>query len=146
MVSLESGQGTPGLGLNKFTTKEVKSLVCQIWPENVMCLTCLIFSVYVRGITHSYVFFLPVNQRAGQRCLIHINASESYQVELLELCKYTTTVSIELISQSMTGWLKPRFEVRLYRRCPFGGSFGLSAGTAIKGCLQLSECGYVIAG
>ena len=59
-------------------------------------------------------FFLPGNQRPGQRCLIHINASESYQVELLELCKYTTTVSIELISQSMTGWLKPRFEVRLY--------------------------------
>jgi uncharacterized protein YqiB (DUF1249 family) len=59
-------------------------------------------------------FFLPGHQRPGQRCLIHINASESYQVELLELCKYTTTVSIELISQSMVGWLKPRFEVRLY--------------------------------
>lgn len=59
-------------------------------------------------------FFLPPQQRPGQGCLIHINASESYQVEVLELCKYTTTVSIELRSQTVMGWLKPRFEVRLY--------------------------------
>jgi uncharacterized protein YqiB (DUF1249 family) len=59
-------------------------------------------------------FFLPRQQRAGQRCVIHLNASDSYQVELLELCKYTTTIRIELISQSVTLWLKPRFEVRLY--------------------------------
>lgn len=60
------------------------------------------------------LFFLPPQQRPGQGCLIHINASESYQVEVLELCKYTTTVSIELRSQTVMCWLKPRFEVRLY--------------------------------
>lgn len=46
--------------------------------------------------------------------LIQINAEEGYRIRLLELCKFTTTIKIEHVSQTALGWLRPQFEVRLY--------------------------------
>ncbi len=46
--------------------------------------------------------------------LIQINPQEGYRIRLLELCKFTTTIKIEHVSQTALGWLRPQFEVRLY--------------------------------
>ncbi len=46
--------------------------------------------------------------------LIQINAQEGYRIRLLELCKFTTTIKIEHVSQTALAWLRPQFEVRLY--------------------------------
>jgi len=59
-------------------------------------------------------FFLPRREQVGESCLIHISATESYRVQLLELCKYTVTVRIELLQSLQQPWFNPQFEVRLY--------------------------------
>ncbi|MFC4656321.1 MULTISPECIES: DUF1249 domain-containing protein [Rheinheimera] len=59
-------------------------------------------------------FFLPRTERQGEQHLIHISASESYRVEVLERCKYTVTVRIELLKEQSKPWFHPQFEVRLY--------------------------------
>lgn len=46
--------------------------------------------------------------------LIQINAQEGYRIRLLELCKFTTTIKIEHVSETALAWLRPQFEVRLY--------------------------------
>ncbi len=46
--------------------------------------------------------------------LIQINPEEGYRIRLMELCKFTTTIKIEHVSQTALGWLRPQFEVRLY--------------------------------
>jgi uncharacterized protein YqiB (DUF1249 family) len=51
---------------------------------------------------------------AGDSKVIQINAYEGYRIKLLELCKFTTTIRIEHVSEQMLGWLRPQFEVRLY--------------------------------
>ncbi len=51
---------------------------------------------------------------AADSQLIQINAEEGYRIRLLELCKFTTTIKIEHVSQTALGWLRPQFEVRLY--------------------------------
>ena len=52
--------------------------------------------------------------RAGDSKVIQINEYEGYRIKLLELCKFTTTIKIEHISETALGWLRPQFEVRLY--------------------------------
>lgn len=52
--------------------------------------------------------------RAGDCKVIQINEYEGYRIKLLELCKFTTTIKIEHVSESALGWLRPQFEVRLY--------------------------------
>lgn len=52
--------------------------------------------------------------RAGDSKVIQINESEGYRIKLLELCKFTTTIKIEHVSDTVLGWLRPQFEVRLY--------------------------------
>lgn len=51
---------------------------------------------------------------AGDSKVIQINEYEGYRIKLLELCKFTTTIKIEHVSDSALGWLRPQFEVRLY--------------------------------
>ncbi len=51
---------------------------------------------------------------AGDSKVIQINEFEGYRIKLLELCKFTTTIKIEHVSDSALGWLRPQFEVRLY--------------------------------
>ena len=51
---------------------------------------------------------------AGDSKVIQINEYEGYRIKLLELCKFTTTIKIEHVSESALGWLRPQFEVRLY--------------------------------
>lgn len=46
--------------------------------------------------------------------LIQINPQEGYRIRLVELCKFTTTIKIEHVSQTALAWLRPQFEVRLY--------------------------------
>jgi uncharacterized protein YqiB (DUF1249 family) len=46
--------------------------------------------------------------------VIQINAQEGYRIRLLELCKFTTTIKIEHVSETALAWLRPQFEVRLY--------------------------------
>lgn len=50
----------------------------------------------------------------GDSKVIQINAYEGYRIKLLELCKFTTTIKIEHVSDTALGWLRPQFEVRLY--------------------------------
>jgi len=52
--------------------------------------------------------------RAGDSQVIQINEYEGYRIQLIELCKFTTTIKIEHVSESALGWLRPQFEVRLY--------------------------------
>ena len=64
-------------------------------------------------------FFLPGSVtaqqvNAGDSKVIQINEYEGYRIKLLELCKFTTTIKIEHVSQTALGWLRPQFEVRLY--------------------------------
>lgn len=51
---------------------------------------------------------------AGDSKVIQINEYEGYRIKLLELCKFTTTIKIEHVSNTALGWLRPQFEVRLY--------------------------------
>jgi uncharacterized protein YqiB (DUF1249 family) len=51
---------------------------------------------------------------AGDSKVIQINEYEGYRIKLLELCKFTTTIRIEHVSDQTLGWLRPQFEVRLY--------------------------------
>ncbi len=51
---------------------------------------------------------------AGDSKVIQINEYEGYRIKLLELCKFTTTIKIEHVSDTALGWLRPQFEVRLY--------------------------------
>lgn len=51
---------------------------------------------------------------AGDSKVIQINEFEGYRIKLLELCKFTTTIKIEHVSDTALGWLRPQFEVRLY--------------------------------
>lgn len=51
---------------------------------------------------------------AGASKVIQINEYEGYRIKLLELCKFTTTIKIEHVSDTALGWLRPQFEVRLY--------------------------------
>lgn len=50
----------------------------------------------------------------GDSKVIQINEFEGYRIKLLELCKFTTTIRIEHVSDNTLGWLRPQFEVRLY--------------------------------
>ncbi len=64
-------------------------------------------------------FLLPgqqaaVSPRIGDSQVIQITEQEGYRIRLLELCKFTTTIRIEHLSQSVAAWLRPQFEVRLY--------------------------------
>ncbi|RVU33156.1 DUF1249 domain-containing protein [Rheinheimera riviphila] len=69
-------------------------------------------------------FFLPgaaaahsdiaAKMTAGASKVIQINEYEGYRIKLLELCKFTTTIKIEHVSDTALGWLRPQFEVRLY--------------------------------
>lgn len=52
--------------------------------------------------------------RAGDSQVIQINDYEGYRIQLIELCKFTTTIKIEHVSEHGLGWLRPQFEVRLY--------------------------------
>jgi len=54
------------------------------------------------------------NGCAGDSKVIQINEYEGYRIKLLELCKFTTTIKIEHVSNTALGWLRPQFEVRLY--------------------------------
>jgi uncharacterized protein YqiB (DUF1249 family) len=51
---------------------------------------------------------------AGDSKVIQINEYEGYRIKLLELCKFTTTIKIEHVSDTALGWMRPQFEVRLY--------------------------------
>jgi len=64
-------------------------------------------------------FLLPGSHAAatantGDFQVIQVSEHEGYRIRLLELCKFTTTIRIEHLSQTVPGWLRPQFEVRLY--------------------------------
>lgn len=64
-------------------------------------------------------FLLPgsntlAQAKTGDSKVIQITEHEGYRIRLLELCKFTTTIRIEHLSQTVLGWLRPQFEVRLY--------------------------------
>ncbi len=57
---------------------------------------------------------VPASGQVGDSVQIQVSAFDQYRLRLQELCKFTSTVEIELISSSVLHWLKPKFEVRLY--------------------------------
>lgn len=62
---------------------------------------------------------LPREGQVGDAVQIQVSALDKYEVRLQELCKFTSTVRIEHIqtpalTERLTGWLRPQFEVRLY--------------------------------
>lgn len=62
---------------------------------------------------------LPRSGQVGDVMQIQVSAADKYLLKLQELCKFTTTIRIEHVSEplfygEMSGWLRPQFEVRLY--------------------------------
>jgi uncharacterized protein YqiB (DUF1249 family) len=57
---------------------------------------------------------LPRTGQVGDAVQIQVSAADHYLLKLQELCKFTTTIRIEQVSDPMLSWLRPQFEVRLY--------------------------------
>lgn len=54
------------------------------------------------------------NRQTQQAKLIQITAEEGYQLRVLEVSRFTSTILIEHVGTDTQSWLRPRFEVRLY--------------------------------
>ncbi len=62
---------------------------------------------------------LPRSGQVGDAVQIQVSAADKYLLKLQELCKFTSTIRIEhisepLFSEQVVNWLRPQFEVRLY--------------------------------
>lgn len=62
---------------------------------------------------------LPRSGQVGDAVQIQVSAADKYLLKLQELCKFTSTIRIEHISEpsfseQVVSWLRPQFEVRLY--------------------------------
>ena len=62
---------------------------------------------------------LPRSDQVGDAVQIQVSAADKYLLKLQELCKFTSTIRIEHISEPLgadqvVNWLRPQFDVRLY--------------------------------
>lgn len=60
------------------------------------------------------LLLLPASREIGEQVIIAVTPFETYQIRILELGKFTTTVRIEHQSEQTMRWLRPEFEVRIY--------------------------------
>ena len=57
---------------------------------------------------------LPAHREVGASVTLAVTPFETYQIRIIELARFTTTIRIEHLSEQTLRWLRPEFDARIY--------------------------------